>query len=386
MLVVIDNDYPEEKTKALYSDVFVHVRTKSYNKHGRDVLVLSHIGEAKEELTYEGISIAHPGSFEDIRERLARLQPTCVLVHFASYRLIKEVILKSDLPFVVWVHGCEALGWYRRLFTVNQGIRAFLKYVKGNIAQLAYFHKLINVSNRTKRIRFAFVSKWMRRITETDCRIRAESAVVIPNPIDNYLFYPEAKSPELCRRILMIRPFGPKKYATDIMTESIIELSKRRVFNELRFTICGSGVKQSKLFNRFQGNSLFEFHEGFNTQRTIKEYHKNNGIFFCLTRQDAQGVSMCEAMSSGLVPLTSDNTAIPEFVTEGVSGLLTDNKPKSAADSLEWLARNWAAFDELSRNASSRIVDKAGIDVVSRLELEFIRMAEKGEKVGRVAR
>ena len=34
------------------------------------------------------------------------------------------------------------------------------------------------------------------------------------------------------------------------------------------------------------------------------------------TRQDAQGVSMCEAMSSGLVPVTSNNTAIPEYVNE----------------------------------------------------------------------
>ena len=51
----------------------------------------------------------------------------------------------------------------------------------------------------------------------------------------------------------------------------------------------------------------------------------NNGIFICPTRQDAQGVSMCEAMSSGLVPITLYNTAIPECLPND-ERLVNNNK------------------------------------------------------------
>ena len=44
--------------------------------------------------------------------------------------------------------------------------------------------------------------------------------------------------------------------------------------------------------------------------------HKKNGIFMVPTRLDSQGVSRDEAMSSGLVPITNNVAAIPEFVDD----------------------------------------------------------------------
>lgn len=57
-------------------------------------------------------------------------------------------------------------------------------------------------------------------------------------------------------------------------------------------------------------------HKGFLNHRQIKEVHDNNGFVLMPTRQDAQGVLMCEAICSGLVPIVSNITAIPEFVNE----------------------------------------------------------------------
>ncbi len=51
----------------------------------------------------------------------------------------------------------------------------------------------------------------------------------------------------------------------------------------------------------------------------------NYGVFLSPTRMDAQGVMMCEVMASGLLTISSDNTAIPEFIVDEQNGILIDN-------------------------------------------------------------
>ena len=40
---------------------------------------------------------------------------------------------KFKYPMIIWVHGSEALGWYRRLFNVDI---KFIKYVLQNMIQM----------------------------------------------------------------------------------------------------------------------------------------------------------------------------------------------------------------------------------------------------------
>ena len=102
-------------------------------------------------------------------------------------------------------------------------------------------------------------------------------------------------------------------------------------------------------------------------------YGFQNGVFLCPTRQDAQGVSMCEAMSSGLVPVTSNNTAIPEFVEDKHSGFLNTNNPVNFADSIEFLLKNPKIFLKISKNASSSIEKICSSKIVAKLELELFK-------------
>jgi glycosyltransferase involved in cell wall biosynthesis len=99
--------------------------------------------------------------------------------------------------------------------------------------------------------------------------------------------------------------------------------------------------------------------------------HKTHGILLCPTRMDAQGVSMCEGMMSGLVPITSNNTAIPEFVKDRVSGFLTNSYQEIAA-SIQYLYDHPNQFLEMSANAHLHIQDIAGHEKVVKLELKAI--------------
>ena len=112
--------------------------------------------------------------------------------------------------------------------------------------------------------------------------------------------------------------------------------------------------------------------ERFLTRDSIRELHAQHGLFLCPTRQDAQGVSMCEAMSSGLVPITSHNTAIPEFVAHGVNGFLC-RAPGELAQAIADMWKNPDQFQRMSRAASRSISEKAGASVVIPRELAVLR-------------
>ena len=87
---------------------------------------------------------------------------------------------------------------------------------------------------------------------------------------------------------------------------------------------------------------------------------------------DAQGVSMCEAMSSGLIPITSNNTAIPEFVTHKKTGFLTESV-NEIVDSVNYLYNNPTDYLKMSREASLSIAKISGIDVVMKKEMQLIK-------------
>ena len=95
----------------------------------------------------------------------------------------------------------------------------------------------------------------------------------------------------------MIRDFNPKrrKYATDIALKALDVLNTSGRLGEFNFTLCGPGVRSSGFFKAYGNRSNFEWHEGFINHDMIKKMHNLNGVYMSPTRQDAQGVSMCEA-------------------------------------------------------------------------------------------
>jgi glycosyltransferase involved in cell wall biosynthesis len=80
---------------------------------------------------------------------------------------------------------------------------------------------------------------------------------------------------------------------------------------------------------------------------------------------------MCEAMSSGLVPITSDNTAIPEFVQDLKSGFLTKNAIE-VASAIELMYYKPELFQSISQQAAYFINHKCSIESIVSKELNII--------------
>ncbi len=226
-ILIIDNDYPNEEN--LYGDVFVHQRVKEY-KSSHECLVLSLTAE--NDFVYEGVSVKTCRNSGHANELISGYVPDIILIHFVLRNIINEIIPFHNIPYLIWVHGYEALGWYRRLFNYTWRYYfslGFLLMVKSNMQQLLSLRKLIKYSNKTKNIGFIFVSNWMKSICEEDTFINAKRSWIIANPIDTFFFKYAVKGVEKRKMILMIRPFSTKKYATDIAIKAILLLSKEKL-------------------------------------------------------------------------------------------------------------------------------------------------------------
>src|SRR5699024_10974104 len=120
-------------------------------------------------------------------------------------------------------------------------------------------------------------------------------------------------------------------------------------------------------FNNLHINKVFL------PQDEITNLYYDFVVFLCPTRWDSQGVSMCEAMSSGLVLVSNNNTAIPEFITHNISGLLAENESsQDLAYQIERLYYNPDLFAYLSENAASSIRVIADENIVINNELDVI--------------
>lgn len=370
LLIISCYGYPSELN--LYNSGFVHSRALAYQKAGHQVKVFVPDTGVEAAFTYqfEGIEVL-TGTTGDLEKEISVFSPDRLLIHFINRHIMKFLYRNQfSVPSVIWVHGYEALAWYR-IFFEYKSLKQFAKLALANSRQLFYLHQFISRSSKG-RILFVFVSKWMHRVASQDTLQTIDHYRIIPNPIDSNLFSYQAKTAEARKHILLVRPFSTGKYANDLAIKAILTLAQEPCFQDLNFTIVGKGDHFSDLTAPLRKHKNVTLINRFYTQSEMAAAHKTHGILLCPTRMDAQGVSMCEGMMSGLVPITSNNTAIPEFVADKISGFLTNNYQEITAKILH-LYRNPDLFLEMSANAHFYMQEIAGQEKVLKQELEAIQ-------------
>lgn len=371
-LLIITNKYPSDDN--LYANGFVHIRVKNYVKRGHnvEVFVLDQNTKCLMKYNYDGINVSIGNDSDLIKYLKEDSLVERILIHFIN-RNIMKCIYETEFKHktIVWIHLFEAIGWYRRLFSLKE-VESIIKYILINIRHLFNFRKFIKKSN-DKNVKYIFVSNWIKKIAQRDLLTKIEHSFVIPNVIDTDIFKYERKHINQRKNILIIRPFTSKKYANDIAIDALLYIKNIRpeIFNDLNISIYGEGRYFKKLTEPLKNMNNIKLNNRFLNHIEIYEEHKKNGIFLCPTRQDSQGVSMCEAMSSGLVIVTSNNTAIPEFVEDNLSGILCNNY-KEIANSIINIYENPQKFELISKNAAISIRNKCSQSIVINKELEVI--------------
>lgn len=374
--VLLTTGYPSSDD--LYCNAFIHRRVLEYERAGLDVHVLWlwHPTAEREAYTYEGVSVVK-GNAAILAEELAAHAGgwRAGLLHFAEPAMFDLLDRhEPDLPVIVWIHGVETEGWRRRLFNVR-GVRPLLGLVRRlprARRQMAFIRRLYG-GGLGRPVDVVFVSAWYRReVAEADAGVAAQRGHVIPNFIDEALFHYERKDPEQARRVLSIRPFTHHKYANDLTVAAILQLAKLPDFDTLSFTVIGAGPLWQETTRPLRDFANVRLEERFLRQAEVAAAHQEHGIFLCPTRLDSQGVSMGEAMASGLVPVTNGITAIPEFLDEASGVLVPAEDAAALARGITDLVAEPERFLQLSASAAARARRQCGRAATIQRELELL--------------
>jgi glycosyltransferase involved in cell wall biosynthesis/spore maturation protein CgeB len=351
--LVVTNGYPS--TEALYRNGFVHRRVLDYRRAGVDVDVFVH--KLRERISYhefEGTDVVS-GRIDVLHRMLASNAYDTVLVHFLDEEMWRELQPRLSTTHVyLWIHGAEVQPWHRRAF--NYTTPEELESAKTSSAARVDLWKHV-LSEPSPNLHTITVSRTLANEIEEDygLKLAAPRHSVIHNVIDTELFRYEPKPAAQRTKILSIRPFAARTYANDLTVAAILELAKRPWFSELDFHIIGDGVLFDDTVAPLQGLRNVVVERRFVRQDEIAALHRRHGVFLCPTRMDSQGVSRDEAMSSGLVPVTTRIAAVPEFVDDDCGFLAAPESAGELAAAIDTLYGDPARFQRMSAAAAERV-------------------------------
>jgi glycosyltransferase involved in cell wall biosynthesis len=369
-ILIVSAQYPGPDL--IYGDVFVHTRVKAYRLH-HQVSVAGFNENIKQDrkYSYEGVDVEITNNLQDFYNAVRKASPDIICVHMVQRSQV-DFLTTLSVPVVVFAHGYEITSWRRRVtnFDTLGSIRYLIPYIYENERQLRKLKKLVRHANAGGAVQFVFVSRWLQRAAEKDLGISIKKSTVIPNGINTRYFDFVEKSPEIRKKILIVRSFKARNYANDIAIDAIVKLSRKPYFQELEFSIYGEGYLFKTLTAAIRSFPNVTLHNFFVENKDIAAIHKGFGLFLCPSRMDTQGVSMCEAMASGLVPITSSIGGIPEYAEDGQSAFMA-NDSDGIVEHIERLYNDPDLFVRTSRQARQAVLRNCSLDdtIVREIEL-----------------
>lgn len=380
--LVIANAYPDDSN--IYSYGFLHRRVRKYLAAGLNIEIfrISSNEESLREYVFDGVTVK-TGNRKAYADFVAASVHDTYLVHFPLDYILEPLReYQAGRPIIAWLHGYETESWHRRWFDaldtpnfVNRLKRLQNHSTDRKVPFLRNLYKAKDLD-----IRFVTVSNWfLEHSIEPDAGTKVDNISVIPNVIDDLIFPYVPKDPDLRHKILVIRPFTSHKYANDLVVKTILTLQKSTYFDSVEFSIYGDGPHFESTLAPLRALKNVKIVKSFLRQHEIASVHAAHGIFLSPTRWDSQGVSIGEAMSSGLVPVTTAISAIPEFIDDGLSGLMANpDDPEGLASCLGTLISSPETFTRMSKEAARRAQEMCGPKATTDREIQLIENPELG--------
>lgn len=326
-ILVVVPSYPNENR---VDSQFVHERVKEYIKDKKIVLNVFCLNDTKEkDYIFENIKV-----FVGNEERLIKLIKDYdkFIFHFFNNRngkfILNHLKNKNNL---VWFHGSDSVHWKRRISSIDlihfkDFFNPFKLIKLAVLIKINLTRKILikNVNKTCINTKFVFVSNWLYNTSLKDLKIKYKNYDIIPNYINEEQFEFKQKNSKDRYKVLSINNYANGIYAGDMIRDIIIELSKEDIFQKFEFNIYGDGKQWDETSKDLMTFENVHLHRGYLSRKQIKIVHQENGIFLYPKRGDSQGVSRCEAMSSGLVSIASNVEAIPEFNPSDTSYLASN--------------------------------------------------------------
>lgn len=372
--LVIAKQYPSYSD--LYKYGFLHTRLRAYKKENylADMFKVTTVPQETGFTEFEGIDVfSHNHNMLDQLLASGIYKKVCIhLIDKKIWDVVKKY--QDKVQIIIWIHGAEIQVWQRREFEFENMNEQEITRQKKLSDQRRHFWRNLVLNDLRPQTQFVFVSQYFLDESEQDLGVNfpKEQCHIIHNYIDTNFFHYMEKPSTQRFKLLSIRPFASRKYANDLTVKAIEELAKYPNFSKFDIAIYGDGTLFEQITQPLLKYSNVQLHKKFLNHNEIAKLHKDYGIFIVPTRMDSQGVSRDEAMASGLVPVTTAVTAIPEFVDDNCGLLVEGEDYASMAKKIYQISKNARKFKQLSKQAAMRVYDQSGYKNTIGKELDLI--------------
>ena len=384
-IAVVTSRYPS--VRAPYNHMFVHTRSKQYLSMGEQVSVFVP-ASGDDGWVIDGVKVTcMPASA--IAEAVTGGDFDVVFFHLLHHSVNRKLdggvvydrVFAVDLPCLLFIHGIDV-----QKIATSRAADIRLPQPK-SVARFLYrdfwvfarmkrtIHRLLQ---QTRNARLVCVSDWIRREAEKSMgAIMGTRVAIIPNGIDTRLFrYQDHWANR--HKLLTIRPLLLKGVSALDLAIGTMPLLRDP---SLTLTIYGQGPERKEILKYIESLDMsgrIDLQNTFLAHDLIPQIHDQFGIYYASTRMDTQGVSMCEAMSSGLPVVSFATCAIPEFVKHGHDGFLIEDFDLSqAVDIFDELVSSAATYRRIAENGRAA-AEKIDIALTCGRELELAKQAGLG--------
>lgn len=348
---------------------FIHARAQLYQQAGHTVRVFAEGGGPRQHAEqFEDIEIlrTHP---VHLQNEIKSFAPNVIAFHtpYAGTQVYQVAVqLVDHFPMVTWVHGYEAMytafhgyhhGW-RRLTSIPWDARK-LWHLRGFLRQCAGV---------------VYVSHWLQSMAERSMYYHHPYSEVIHNPVDLQKFalsdLRERAKTVTGLRGIALRSLGPK-YGLDLAIQAYAGLE------ETGLTIIGTGPLERELralIDRTHSHTTL-LAQGF-PHAQVPQLLQQYDYFVAPSRNETQGLAMCEAMACGLPVIATQVGGIPEFVRDGVDGyLVSPENPTALRAAIEKMVLNPVQFCQMGKNARQHMLEICDGSRIAEKELHVLKKA-----------
>jgi glycosyltransferase involved in cell wall biosynthesis len=265
---------------------------------------------------------------------------------------IYEYILKNNHSFVMYVHGNDVQKYGSRMFEFRFNHTEILKWFKRDNITIPRIRRFVLKTKKKNNAAFVFPSNWMKDEMERNLNLSIEqNHFIIPNGIETDFFEYQDTS-HFKNEIIAIRSLSKKVY--DI--EKTIKVMKC-LPEEYTLDIYGEGIFRKfylKLIEQQKIGHRVRIIPKFVEKIEMKSLFSKYGFYLSTTKMDSQGINMMEAMSSGLIVATTDNSSKREFITNYENGILAGSA-ESIAKLIVEVANNDLLYSKIAQNGRESI-------------------------------